>query len=216
MFSIASYRSHLAGGLILVASLTVSTVRLYNVERTIRRNEAIIVDQAITIQAQRNEIAMNRQRLGAVAPAVLSQSSNTQPTSPAHGDVSDAAGERGTHGQRVILFTRSRRGDAKQRELVNSLRRIGFNVQVQQRNTMGTANAVWFGADVSPVAVEIAAHAMLRAGYTLQHIGQFEDAAGPKAGMIEIGASSASVKRPAITQQTLQHALRAAGLHPPD
>jgi len=215
MFSIASYRSHLAGGLILVASLIVSTVRLYNVERAVRRNEAIIVDQAITIQAQRNEIAMNRQRLGAVAPAMLSQSANSM-TSPAHGDISDAAGERGTHGQRVILFTRSRRGDAKQRELVNSLRRIGFNVQVQQRNTMGTANAVWFGADVSPVAVEIAAHAMLRAGYTLQHIGHFEDAAGPKAGMIEIGASSASVNRPAITQQTLQRALRAAGIHPTD
>lgn len=209
-------RLGISGVLIFAAAMIVSTIRLYNVERTIRRNADIIVDQAITIQTQRNEIAKNRQRLGGVAPAILSQSANGQSTSSTHDGAAATIEGRSTHGQRIVLFARSRRGDAKQRELVGSLRRFGFNVQVQQRNAIGTANAVWFGTDVSPVAVEIAAHAMLRAGYTLQHIGPFENPDGSKARLIEIGTSSASLDQPAITQQTLQRALRAAGLPPLD
>jgi len=193
---------------IFAASLFVSTIRLWNVENTIERNQAIIVDQAITIQIQRNQIAANRQRLRGVTPAGMGSNAYSNDDIGGHNAI-----ERGTHGQRVIVYARGQRADTRQRELVNSLRMLGFRVQVSQpRNPTRAANAVWFGREVSPVAVEIAAHALLRAGYKLQHIGPFEDPAGPKAQLIEIGVSTQALNRAAITQQTLQRALREAGL----
>jgi len=206
------------GVAILLASLVLSTIRIELVKREIARLQDVIVEQAIIIQTQREQIANNRRRLQLPIPDALTRlfgdSRGRALTPPgeeaAGGSWSEEGGSR-TQGQRIVYYAKRR--DPNQRQLTRALRDLGFVVHVARPlNPNRASNAVWFGDDVSPLAVEITAGAMLRAGYRLQYIGPIENASGSKSRLIEIGVSPQSLRRPVITERTLQNALRRAGV----
>lgn len=214
-----------AGTLIFVASVGLSFMRLRSVENDVQKNRIVIEQQSETLRQQREEIERNEQRLRTLAPAALRgfgwedtvrfESQKVQASLVAHDSLTQItkSNPRIAQGQGVVYFAKSAQIDANQGNFIASLRDLGFSVTVRPPiNPNRPTNAVWFGNEVDPAAVEMAAYALLRAGYALQHIGRVSEPDGSKARVIEIGASPLARDQPVITNEMLPATLRRLGL----
>lgn len=213
------------GTLVFVASIVFSFVRLRHVEEEMAHNRTMIEEQLATLERQNAEIRRNEERLATLAPAALRgfgwessaeagasiEPDAVQASLAAHDEVTKLtmSQPRVADGQRVVYYAKSPEVDVNQENFIASLRELGFTVQVVRPvNPVRSSNALWFGRNVEPAAVELAGQALIRAGYELQHVGEFQNATDRKADLIEIGARPQSIADPRITSASLASALR--------
>lgn len=204
------------GTLVFVASVIFSFVRLRQVEQEVALNRETIQEQVAILERQRAQIEQNNERLATLAPAAVrgfgyeQAATSGGPVRPdeiaaslaAHDAVTELAALQpaAAAGQRVVYYAKDPTIDSNQENFVASLRDLGFIVDVERPvNPVRTSNALWFGRAVDPAAAELAAQAMIRAGYPLQYVGTFVDPTDRKAQIIEIGARPLSSGSPVLS-----------------
>ncbi|HVN49702.1 MAG TPA: hypothetical protein VMU30_12885 [Bacteroidota bacterium] len=79
------------------------------------------------------------------------------------------------------------------------LRRFGFRIDIKQPvNTIPT-NLIWVGNNVTLEETKQLAFALIRAGVELRSIERFQNGAGAKANLIQVGSDPAVQSRPVLT-----------------
>jgi cell division protein FtsL len=92
--------------------------------------------------------------------------------------------------------------------VLTTLKKLGFKFKISQPNVLDIrTNAIWFGSKVNMGDVKLVAYTLIRAGVKVQTIKPFRgNPTEPWASLIQVGADSDYVNKPALTVLDIRNA----------